>query len=320
MRCRSSCGQGQDPRRSSSRRGSSPLAWASWGRRGGCSAGLDDGLGGRCVWLPCLGRSESGPACFARDEQRCALSQMRRRRESGQQWSSCEGGEALQCRCCEAWPTGAKRAAGEDTAECFGGGGRARRRHALGNGCRIARCRDCNPHRCAAGAGEEVMCRVRRAALCLSEADMAQPSRACFSLHAHPCRQGGYQATHAAEPERPCSLNQYSSHSHELHLYPIPRTCTESTKRRRNPRLHTKCSDPLTSSPTPSPELASGIRTPITAFLPTQGCIILHKIPTNPILRHASTSRQEDLQNAVYRQLATCKHHPSKNRRTTAAS
>lgn len=67
----------------------------------GCSAGLDDGLGGRCVLLPCLRRSEIGPACFARDEQRSALCQIhgRRRTRTLRWWEVVAGGEAL---CCEA--------------------------------------------------------------------------------------------------------------------------------------------------------------------------------------------------------------------------
>ena len=41
-----------------------------------CSAGLDAGAGAARLRLPCLRRSEIGPACFARDEQRCALCQI----------------------------------------------------------------------------------------------------------------------------------------------------------------------------------------------------------------------------------------------------
>lgn len=47
----------------------------------GCSAGLDVGLGERCVLLPCLRRSEIGPACFACDEQRSTLCQIHGRWE-----------------------------------------------------------------------------------------------------------------------------------------------------------------------------------------------------------------------------------------------
>jgi hypothetical protein len=52
----------------------------------GCSAGLDVGLGERCVLLPCLRRSEIGPACFACDEQRSALCQIHGR------WGGCRAG------------------------------------------------------------------------------------------------------------------------------------------------------------------------------------------------------------------------------------